>query len=156
MNEDAYHACWQRLEKDPGDLRALLSLKERGSLEHLSAEGFSALNSEQVHWLLRAESHAGSEIIYSTEDGKARGLPLGSFFDFPERYAAKIPGGAFVSAEMEDGRSVILYVEPCTREEVLRLLEQAQHELPLITSQPLRERILEKLSQEGHLSCLSA
>lgn len=156
LNEEAYQACWKRMENDPGVLRALLTLRERGSLNYLNQEGFAFLSAELVHWLLRAESHAGSEIIYAPEDGKARGIPLGSFFDFPERYSAKIQAGALVSAEMANGTSIALYVHPCTREEVLRLLEQAQQDLPLSTDRPLRERIMENLRQSGHLSCLSA
>lgn len=155
MNQEAYAACWKRLENNPGALRALLSLSERGSLDSLDAQGFAGLDAELIHWLLRAESHAGSEIVYSFE-GKGRGLPLGSFFDFPERYAAKIPGPAYISAETAAGGSRVLYVASCTREKVLSVLEQAQQSLALSSDRPLRERILDNLREAGHLSCLSA
>lgn len=155
MNEEAYQLCWRNLENNPAALRALMNLRSRGSLDHLCSQGFEQLTPDLIHWLLRAESHAGSEIIYRVE-GRTRGVPLGSFFDFPEHYAAKIPTGAYVSAETRSGTSIVLYVEPCTREEVLRRLEAAQQEIPLNTDRTLRERILENLRMAGHLSCLSA
>lgn len=156
MNESAYRECWQRLETDPGALRALRSLAERGSLAQLSAAGFERLDAELVHWLLRAESHAGSELIYLDEDRRARGLPLGSFFDFPERYVAKIPADLFISAETAAGSSVVLHVPVCSREAVLAALESARQQTGLSSDRPLRERILDQLTEAGHLSCLSA
>lgn len=148
--------CQQRLAQDTAALRAFETLRERGSLDHLPEQGYAALSADIVHWLLRAESHAGSEIVYLTEEGKVRGMPVGSFFNFPERYAARIRAGAFISAEMASGGSVVLYVQSGERDVVLAQLEAAQQALPLTTDQPLRVRIQEKLRLDGHLSCLSA
>lgn len=155
MDTQALQACRTRFAQDDGALRALDSLAERGSLEHLAAAGYEALSGDLLLWLLRAESHAGSEVVYRSED-KVRGIPLGSFFDFPERYEPKMTAGAYLSAELDNGRSVVLYVSPCTRAALLGLLERAQQALPLSTDLPLRERIQEKLRAAGHLSCLSA
>lgn len=146
----------EKLAGDQAALRAYDTLLTRGSLAHLSPEGFDALTAEIIHWLVRAESHAGSELVYLTEEGKVRGLPIGSFFDFPERYAARMQAGAYISAEMAGGGSVVLFTQSGEREQVLAQLEAAQQALPLTTDRPLRERIQEKLRQDGHLSCLSA
>lgn len=153
--ETAYYTCLQRFQQDPSGPSVLLTLHERGSLAYLTAEGFEMLTPELAEWLLRAESHEGSELIYLNEKDKVRGIPLNSFFNFPKRYADKMPKGAYVSAELEDGRSVILYVCPSEREQMLQTLEAAKKMFPLTTDRPLRERILDKLQEDGHLSYLS-
>lgn len=50
---------------------------------------------------------------------------------------------------------MVLFLSACSRDSLLTLLETAQQNLPLTTDRPLRERILEKLRQTGHLSYLS-
>lgn len=154
---EAYLACQERLAAtDARAAKALETLQDRGSLGLLKPEDYLQLNPELVHWLLRAESHAGSEIVYCSEDDKVRGIPLGSFFDYPERYASKMPHGAFVSAETENGGSIVLYLAVCSSTNLVEALEQTDQQLPLTTALPLRERIESKLRTEGHLNCLSA
>ncbi|PIQ24653.1 hypothetical protein COW36_10960 [bacterium (Candidatus Blackallbacteria) CG17_big_fil_post_rev_8_21_14_2_50_48_46] len=150
-------------EKGTGDLSgwdhaakiALKKLEERGSLELLDENSRNQLEPQFIKWLYWAESHQGSEIIFKTETGLVKGIPLNSFYDFPERYERKIQQGAFISLEMEDGRSLILYLNQCTRENLNLQIEAARQSIPLTTERPLQERILEKMKQDGHLGFLS-
>jgi len=154
-SSQGYQDTLQRIQAEPRAQLALATLAERGSLAHLSAEGFQQLTAALILWLLQAESHEGSEIVYRTEDDKVRGMPIGSYFDFPDYYDQRMPHGAFLSAELEDGMSVVLYLENTARERVLEMLEAAQRTLPFHASRPLREQILDKLQAHGHLSYLS-
>lgn len=150
-----YSELFQRLADDPPGQHALRILHERGSLAHLSPEGYARLNGELLRWLLRAESHQGAELVFRTETGAGRAIPLGSYFNFPEHYAQRMPEGAFVSAEREDGSSCILYLETLVRETVIERLEAACRSLNVQVTRPLQELILDKLKAKGHLSYLS-
>lgn len=150
-----YQTCRQRLSSEPAQ-RALAVLWERGSLADLDATAYQYLNDSLVLWLLRAESHAGSELVYLSEDGKARGIPLGSYFNFPDRYASKFTGPVYISAELKNNSSRVLFISKPSHEAILQSLEHAQHDVPLSSDRPLQERIESKLRSEGHLSCLSA
>ena len=151
----AFLACQARWTEDEQVQTILQTLKERGSLNSLSEDGFKALTPALANWLLRAESHAGSELVYTNPEGKTRALPLNSFFNFPDRYEKQMPRGAYLSAEMKNGQSVIVYVHNCARQSVLEALENTHKETPLTTTRPLRERSLDKLQEQGHLSYLS-
>lgn len=150
-------------EKGAGDLSgwdhaaciALKKLEERGSLELLDETSRNLLEPQIVKWLYWAESHQGSEIIYKTDTGMVKGIPLNSFFDFPERYEARIQQGAFVSLELQDGRSLVLHLYPFHRENLNRQIEAARQSLPIANERPLQERMLEKMRQDGHLDFLS-
>lgn len=159
MNRSAYQACLDRYATDASAdenfASSLAALAQRDSLSHLSQEGFAHLTPAIVKWLLRVESHEGSELVYVSSEGRARALPLNSFFDFPDKYQHKMPEGAFLSAELRSGQSLVLYLPRCDKESTLRLLEAANNSFSLTTDRPLRERILEKLEQDGHLSYLS-
>lgn len=150
-----FQTCLQSLNSESAQ-RALSVLWERGSLAKLTQAGYQSLNDELVLWLLRAESHAGSELVYLSEEGKARGIPLGSYFDFPDRYSSKFAGYVYLSAETINNQSVILFIADANNETILQSLEAAQQDAPLSTDRPLQERIESKLRNEGHLSCLSA
>ena len=56
---------------------------------------------------------------------------------------------------MKNGQSRISYLPQCDREGVLEALERIDQETPLSTTRTLRERILDKLRTQGHLSYLS-
>lgn len=155
QSEDAYQETLQRLQNDAGAVAALRMLHERGSLAYLGENAYPHLNAGIVHWLVRAESHKGSELIYQTAEQKVKGLPLNSFFNFPDKYLSQIKGGAFISAELEDGSSIAIYLEKVSREAILEVLEVAKQHLALTTDRPIRERILDKLNAEGHASYLS-
>ena len=155
QSEEAYQATLDGLLGDLGAINALKMLHERGSLAYLGENAYPHLNAGIIHWLVRAESHKGSELIYQTHDLKVRGIPLNSFFNFPDKYLSQISGGAFISAELEDGSSIALHLEKVSRESVLKMLEVAKQNLPLTTDRPIRERILDKLNAEGHASYLS-
>jgi hypothetical protein len=151
------------LPKGTGDLStwdnaaqiARQKLEERGSLDLLNESGHGALEPAVVKWLYWAESHQGSEIIYKTETDLVKGIPLNSFFDFPERYEAKIQQGAYVSLELEDGHSLVIYIQNCTRENLSQQIEAAKQSVSVTTKRPLQERMLEKLKEDGHLGFMS-
>lgn len=149
MTEQGYPELLKRLASEPQGQHALQILHERGSLAYLSAADYGRLNADLVCWLLKAESHQGSELVFITEGGAVRAIPLGSYFDFPEHYAQRMPEGAFLSAEQEDGSSCILYLETLAREQVLERLELAGRNLNLLTQRPLQERILDKLTAKA-------
>lgn len=153
--QDAFLACQARWSSDEQALNILKSLSERGSLEHMNTEGFQALTPALAQWLLRAESHAGSELVYVNGDHKVRALPLNSYFNFPDRYTRQMPQGTYLSAEMKNGQSIVTYLPNCERKAVLDELERIDKQTPLSTTRPLRERILDKLRAQGHLSYLS-
>lgn len=155
MNQQGYPELLKRLAAEPQGQHALQMLHERGSLAYLAESDYARLTSDLLSWLLKAESHQGSELVFLTESGAVRTIPLGSYFDFPEHYAQRMPEGAFLSAEQEDGTSCILYLETLVREQVLERLDIARRNLNLITQRPLQERILDKLKAKGHLSYLS-
>ncbi len=155
QSKSAFLMCKARWSDAPQALAILDTLEERGSLNYLSEQGFSALTIPLARWLLRAESHEGSELVYVTGEQKVRALPLNSYFNFPERYKEQMPAGAYLSAEMRNGNSVVFYLPHCAREQVLEKLEWASQKFPLTTDRPLRERILDKLQSQGHLSYLS-
>ncbi len=159
MNQSAYQICLDRYASgefaDENFATSLAALAQRESLSQLSEEGYANLTPAIVKWLLRAESHEGSELVYLSPEGRARVLPLNSFFDFPDKYKDKMPSGAFLSAELDSGQSLVLFLPSCDRESTLRILEAAENMFQLTTDRPLRERILEKLEQDGHLSYLS-
>ena len=155
-SQDTYIETFRHLQElDSSASAALRTLKERGCLDYLSAEAYQYLNPEMVRWLVKAESHEGSEILYLTSDGKVRILTLSAYYNYPERYAERMRYGAFISAELEDGNSVALFVHECNKEIIDKLLEGLQKNLPLSTSRPMQERILETLTRQGHLSYLS-
>lgn len=151
----AFLACQTRWSNDEQALMMLNTLQERGSLNLLTEMGFQGLSPALAQWLLRAESHAGSELVYLNPEQKVRSLPLNSYFNFPERYARQMPQGAYLSAEMKNGQSVIAFLPDCDRAAVLAEIERIDRQTPLSTTRPLRERILDKLHQQGHLSYLS-
>lgn len=151
----AYIACQARWSADQQALNILKTLAERGSLDPLSESGFNALTPALAQWLLRAESHAGSELVFTSAEHKVRALPLDSYFNFSERYSKQMPQGAYLSAEMENGHSCVTYLVNGKREEVLEALERIHQATPLSSAHPLRERILDKLRTQGHLSYLS-
>lgn len=152
-----------QLGKGTGDLSgwdaaaqvAKQKLQERGSLDFLNESGHGALEPGVVKWLYWAESHQGSAIIYKTETGLVKGIPLNSFYDFPERYEAKIQQGAYISLELEDGRSLVIYLQNCTRENLNDQIAAAKQNVPVTTERPLQDRILEKLKEDGHLGFMS-
>lgn len=151
----AYLACQARWAENEQALAVLQTLSERGSLNFLSEAGFQGLNPALAQWLLRAESHAGSELVFVNPEQKVRSLPLNSYFNFPERYERQMPRGAYLSAEMKNGQSVVAYLPDCGRAALLARIESIDQQTPLSTTRPLRERILDKLHQQGHLSYLS-
>jgi len=156
VNTSAYQACLDRYQDSAQTFAsAMETLVQRDSLSQLSEEGFAKLTPAIVKWLLRAESHEGSELVYTSHEGRARVLPLNSYFDFPDKYADKMPEGAFLSVELSTGSSLVLYMPHCDRESTLRTLEAAENMYSLTTDRPLRERILAKLETDGHLSYLS-
>lgn len=155
MNQHGYPDLLKRLATDPQGQHALQILHERGSLAYLSEADYARLNGDLLCWLLKAESHQGSELVFLTEGGAVRTIPLGSYFDFPAHYAERMPQGAFLSAEQADGTSCILFLETLDREQVLERLELARRNLNLSVQRPLQERILDKLKARGHLSYLS-
>ena len=140
---------------DPVAQRALHKLEERGSLDMLSPAGRAHLTPQIAKWLYWAESHQGSELVYQSESGLFKALPLNSFYDFPERYEAQIQQGAFLSLELEDGHSRVLWLAPCTRADIARSVETVRQTLPPASERPLQERMLEKMRQDGHLGFLS-
>lgn len=153
--QDAYLACQARWSADEQALNILKTLSERGSLMHMNETGFSALTPSLAQWLLRAESHAGSELVFMNPENKVRALPLNSYFNYPDRYSVQMPNGAYLSAEMKNGQSLVTYLPNCERQRVLEELERIDQQTPLSTTRPLRERILDKLRSQGHLSYLS-
>jgi hypothetical protein len=153
--QDAFLACRARWSGDDQALTILKTLSERGSLQHMNTAGFQALTPALAQWLLRAESHAGSELVFINPEHKVRALPLNSYFNFPDRYTRQMPHGAYLSAEIKNGQSVVTYLLNCERKGVLDELERIDKEMPLSTTRPLRERILDKLRDQGHLSYLS-
>lgn len=153
---ESYYKTFQRLQhSDTGAASGLRTLLERGSLAYLEPDGYAQLTPELVRWLLKAESHEGSELLYLTSEQKVRLLTLSAFFNYPEHYQGRMQQGAFLSVELENGASVVLYLQNCSKEEVLNTLESARQNLPLTQLRPLNERLLEKLQQQGHLSYLS-
>lgn len=153
--QDAFLACQARWAADEQGLNILKTLSERGSLHDMSPAGFQALTPTLAQWLLRAESHAGSELVFVNPERKVRALPLNSYFNFPDRYTRQMPQGAYLSAEIKNGQSIITYLENCERQGILNELERIDKQTPLSTTRPLRERILDKLRAQGHLSYLS-
>lgn len=116
---------------------ALEKLEERGSLEILDDASRSRLEPLIVKWLYWAESHHGSEIVYKTNTGLVKGIPLNSFLNFPEHYEAHIQQGAFISLELQDGRSLVFYLYPFHRENPYARIEAIQRQYPLASERPL-------------------
>lgn len=129
------------------------TLLERGSLAELNPQAQLRLTPQILKWLLWAESHEGSEIVFMTENGKARGIPVSSFLNYPETYEAKMSQGAFVSTELKDGSSVVLYFESLTKPALELALKQLEKKHA--DQEGLEGKILKKLEDSGHLNHLT-